>query len=291
MKAALTFTIGKKNVFLDIMELYELDNMFLEKFSDTDEIRHDEKYSEKIKEALESSDVRYLKQKNGSISIILLNDDNTPMQMDINPDGVVNKLVDQKVKMMFKNNYSDTVKGYLIDYYYNNPEYLRDLLKKLYGKLKSDAKEKCSGIELFMDGAYFDAVQNDMFGDCRSLFSDKSINITNPKLYFTNLTALVNSLDFNKIPYIYLHCRRNVINMLEDEKMELKKYGTDPLSETELTRLQMFGKHSMVPRVEQDMMLDSYFAFQVETKEMKETDDLNDRKYEKMKRANSFNQK
>ena len=277
MKAALTYSIGRKKYFLDVMELDELDDMCIKEFYELSDILDSEKYSEAVKNARSEND-----NADGNLGVFLLNEDGT-IVINQNERG---QTYEQRVKLLLGNNNNEGVRKILFKYYYNHPDELRTLLKRIYMKVRNYSLYERASID-FVSTNHFSLLQYDMFGDNKSLFKDKDIHIKDVEGYKSDLGNFIWSLNFSKLPDIYSSCRRIVFNYLEEEKEKFRIMNDPSIDEFEITRLMLFGVNPTLPRDKQDAVVRSYLAFQEEAKVMKEIDELNDKKFSKTKKDGS----
>ena len=283
MKAGLTFNLGNSRMLLAVGSLFDIDSMCVQQFQDTNDVRNDERYVDKIQEALDNYPNRNgLRQRNGSINVVLLDGNNQPMYTR-NDDGV---RIERRVKVMYNSGISTSISDILTSYYQCHPEKFARLLRNLHMKLQDEYKAVGLSNITFMNYEHFRNVQIDMYGNDISLFGNNPIHIENHTSFNDNVSELIHSLDFNQLPDIYFGLRKTIISDLEQQKKDIKAGLYEPLSEYEITRIKIFGYNSSVPKDKQDSTIDSYLKLQKEVQEFKEIDDLNDKSYEKKRNGN-----
>lgn len=283
MKAILKFFLGQESIDLEKMDLYELDKMLMERFDDSADLKLNGKYYKMINELfLKHPDRDNYKQPNGSIRIFLENDDGTPILEKRSFNNEPEEIVQKQIRVLYKKDIDNYTKygmnNFLILRFQENPEELRNFLKKLFFKLYNDGYTKENrGLNDFINFKAMIDVQKSMFGDAKSLFTDKKINIKNKKEYDERVMDFVHSIRFNKLGDLYLDIREAAareIDFLNVKPKKVLKY--DPIEKITLDEM-IFGKKNNIDDFHKELIINDYIRLQTENNEFREMEDMGTR--------------
>lgn len=280
MKAILKFFLGQESIDLEKMDLYELDKMLMERFDDSAELKLNGKYYKMINELLlQHPDRDNYKQPNGSIRIFLENDDGTPILEKRSFNNQPEEIVQKQIRVLYKKDVDNYTKygmnNFLILRFQENPEELRSFLKKLFFKLYDEGYTKENrGLNNFISFDEMINVQKSMFGDAKSLFTDKKINIKNKKEYDERVMDFVHSIRFNKLGDLYLDIREAAAREIDFLKVKPKKViKCEPIEEITLDEM-IFGKKNNIDDFHKELIINDYLRLQTENNEFREMEDM-----------------